>query len=171
MKPREPRQTIKVTARMKSADGWQDVAIQNVSAHGMKIAVAMPPRRGAYIEIRRASQVIVARAMWVQDNECGLRTQDVVDVPALIDPNAVRAEAAIAGVRADRRARSRADEVAADSARLAGRFQYAAMIAVLLCAAGYAATRVSDVLGAPFASITAALDGKPIVTENASILR
>lgn len=154
---------------MKSGDGWQDVAIQNVSAHGMKISVAMPPQRGTFIEIRRASQVIVARAVWVEDGCCGLRTQDIVDVPALLNPNAARAEAVCVAAQADRRRAPRADEAAASSQRFAMRFQQIAMAAAVVCGAGYLAWSVSDVLSAPFASITAALEGKPLATEDAAI--
>lgn len=145
---------------MKSADGWQDVAIRNVSAHGMRISVALPPQRGAYIEIRRAAQVIVARIMWVDDKDCGIRTQDVVDVPALIDPTANRAEAAVAAHAVERRRAPRADETAARSQRFAARFQFAAMLAVILAGAGIAAWTVGDLLAAPFARVNAALEGK-----------
>ncbi len=154
---------------MKSGDGWQDVAISNVSAHGMRISVAMPPRRGAFIEIRRASQVIVARAVWVEDHECGLRTQDTVDITALLNPNAARAEAVCTAAAADRRRGPRADDVAARSQRFSARFQQVAIAAAVVCAAGYLASSVGDVLRTPFASVTAALDGKPIATEDAVI--
>lgn len=144
---------------MKSAEGWQDVAIQNVSAHGLKIAVALPPRRGAYIEIRRASQVIVARAVWVHDNECGLRTQDVVDVPALIDPNAARAEGMLADARRDRRVQPRVGESAARSRHFAARFQTVAIAVAIVLAAGIVLTTVSRTLGTPLDTISAALGG------------
>lgn len=161
MKTREPRQTISVTARMKSADGWQDVAIRNVSAHGMRISVAMPPKRGAYIEVRRASQVIVARAMWVQGNDCGLRTQDVVDIPALVNPNAARAEAVVGAANAERRRGPRPDESAAAARRSSQMFNRLAVGTAILAGAGYAAWTVGEVLSTPFAAVGAALGGGP----------
>lgn len=146
---------------MKSAAGWQDVAIHNVSAHGMKISVAAPPPRGAYIELRRASQVIVARTIWVQGLECGLRTQDAIDIAALVNPAATRAEAVGREIaQAERRRAPRAGESAARSARFAARFQYAAIAAAILAAAGYATWVVSDTLSRPFDSIGAALGGE-----------
>lgn len=154
---------------MRYGDLWQDVAIQNVSAHGMKISVAMPPRRGSVIEIRRASQIIIARAVWVEKGECGLRTQDVVDVRALLDPMAKRAEAVCRDAQADRRRAPRPEDVAARSQWFAMRFQQAAMAAALVCGAGYLAWGVSDVLRAPFASVTAALGGQSLATEDATI--
>jgi hypothetical protein len=144
---------------MKSADGWQDVAIQNVSAHGMRISVALPPRRGAYIEIRRASQVIVARAVWVREGECGLRTQDIVDVPALVDPKATRIEGVVAKAREDRRTQPRIAETAERSRRFARHVQAVAVAAGIVMAAGGVVTTVSTTLSAPFARISAVLSG------------
>jgi len=159
VKPREHRRTIQVTARMKSADGWQDAAIRNVSAHGMRISVAMPPKRGAYIEVRRASQVIVARTMWVHGNDCGLRTQDVVDIPTLIDPSSAKAEGVIAAAQADRRAAPRVEDAAAGSQRIAQRLQFVAIGGAIVLAAGYAAWTVGDMLRQPFTAINHALGG------------
>ncbi len=154
---------------MRSGDGWQDVAIRNVSAHGLGIAVALPPRRGAVIEIRRASQIIVARTMWVDNNECGLRTQDVVDVAALLSPNAKRAEAVCVAAHNDRRRTPRIDDTAAHSLRNGRRLQHVALAAAVLCGAGALAWSVSDVLRAPFASISAALGGEQAGAAEASI--
>lgn len=165
MKPREHRQTVRVTARMKSDTGWRDVAIHNASAHGLKISVPVPMRRGDCIEIRRASQIIVARVMWAHDGSYGVRTQDVVDIPALVDPNAARAETAIAGFKADRRRAPRAEETAARSHRLAARLQYAAMGVAVLLGAGYAAWVVSDTLSAPFAAVSVAFGAEPATVE------
>lgn len=144
---------------MKFDTGWRDVAIHNASAHGLKISVPVPMRRGDCIEIRRASQIIVARIMWAQDGNYGVRTQDVVDIPALIDPKAGRAESAIADFKADRRAAPRAAETAARSQRMAARLQYVALAGAILCGAGYAAWTVSETLRAPFAAVSLALEG------------
>lgn len=161
MKPREPRQTIAVTARMKSVDGWQDVAIRNVSIHGMRISVALPPRRGAYVEVRRAAQIIVARTMWVQGNDCGLRTQDSVDIPRLINPNATRAEAVVAAHLSDRRRLPRAEDTvqrAVDRVQVLRRITFGV---VILAAAGYAAVTVTNVLSAPMTAVRTALSAPP----------
>ncbi|MFD1788972.1 PilZ domain-containing protein [Sphingomonas floccifaciens] len=159
MKAREPRQTISVTARIKTADGWQDVAIRNVSAHGMRISLAMPPKRGAYIEVRRASQVIVARTMWVQGNDCGLRTQDVVDIPALVNPNAAKAESVIAAANDERRRRPRIDESTETVRRGTQRFMSVVFGLAIVSAAGAVAMIVSDALQSPFAAVRTALGG------------
>ncbi|HET9511383.1 MAG TPA: PilZ domain-containing protein [Sphingomonas sp.] len=160
VKPREPRQTIAVTARMKSADGWQDVAIRNVSAHGMRVSVATPPKRGAYIELRRATQVIIARAMWVQGNEFGVRTQDRIDIPALINPNAAKAEAMLEEARSDRRRLPRPEDSARKTHGIVQKLQYAAFGAAVMAGAAYAAVTVSTVLGNPMHAVSRALSGE-----------
>ncbi|MHA6722629.1 PilZ domain-containing protein [Sphingomonas sp. RS2018] len=159
MKQREPRRTIKITARMKTASGWQDVAIENVSAHGMKISVTCPPQRGAYIEIRRASQIVVARTVWVDGNDCGLRTQDVIDIPALVNAHAIRAEEVIAAHAADHRKGPRAASVAARSTRFARHFQWMAVAAAGTAAAGVLAVIAAETLRRPFTAIETALVG------------
>lgn len=159
MKPREARQTIAVTARMKSADGWQDIAIRNVSVHGMRISVARPPQRGAYIEVRRATQVIVARTMWVQGNEFGVRTQDAIDIPALVNPNATKAEAMLGEIRSERRRLPRPDESARRADNIAQKLRYVAFGAAIMAGAGYAAVTVTQVLTNPIRTITHALEG------------
>jgi len=146
---------------MKSADGWQDVAIRNVSAHGMRVSVALPPRRGAYIELRRATQVIIGRTMWVQGNDFGVRTQDAIDIPSLVNPNAAKAEAMLGEARSDRRRLPRPEDSAQRASGIVQKLQYAVFGAVLMAGAGYAAMTVSDVLGSPMHAVRDALGGKP----------
>ncbi len=162
MQPREARQTVRITARMKTAAGWQDVAIRNVSPHGMRISVSVPVKRGAFIEVRRASQVIVARAVWVEGNECGLRTQDAVDIPALVDPKATKAERVIGEAAVERRRIRRPEESAAEARRAVRSVGFAATGVALLLVAGYAASTVGATLRQPFDRFGAALSGAPI---------
>ncbi|WP_367113633.1 PilZ domain-containing protein [uncultured Sphingomonas sp.] len=161
VKKREPRQTIAVTARMKSADGWQDVAIRNVSTHGMRISVALPPKRGAYVELRRATQVIIGRAMWVEGNDFGVRTQDVVDIPSLVNPNATKAEAMLAEIRRDRRRLPRHEDNARKAHSIVQKLQYIACGAAIMAGAGYVATTVTNVLSNPLHAVSDALTGTP----------
>ena len=144
---------------MKTATGWQDVAIQNASALGLKISATEPVRRGDCIELRRASQIIVARIVWAQNGSYGLRTQDVVDIPALVNPNAAKAEVAVAGFQADRRAKPRHEDSAERSRTFAARFQWAAVGGAVMLAAGYLVTTVQEVLSSPLAAVSDALGG------------
>ncbi|KQN26483.1 hypothetical protein ASE86_10285 [Sphingomonas sp. Leaf33] len=144
---------------MKSADGWQDVAIRNVSAHGLRISVTLPPSRGAYIELRRATQIIIARAMWVQGTDCGLRTQDVVDIPTLLNPSATRAEAVLEAYHSDRRRLPRPEDGAQRASGMVQRLRYVAFGAVVMAAAICAAMTVTNVLSAPMHAVRDALAG------------
>ncbi len=83
-KTREPRRQVLIACQMKSAQGWGDVCIHNVSSRGMMIAsdVALSP--GAYIEIRRGQQTVIGRVVWQRERFSGVRTQDVIDVEALL---------------------------------------------------------------------------------------
>jgi hypothetical protein len=83
MKSREPRQMVIIPAQMRGDTAWSEVCIRNVSSHGMMLEMSRPPAPGSYVELRRASVVVVARVMWSESDRCGLRTQAKVDLSAL----------------------------------------------------------------------------------------
>lgn len=78
MKNRQPRIATLIAARLNSDDGWSDVVIRNISAHGAMLQLAAPPRRGTYVELRRGTSVIVGRTIWNDGQHCGIQTQDRV---------------------------------------------------------------------------------------------
>ena len=49
---REPRQPVRIGARLKSGRGWSDVVLRNVSTRGVMGQCAAPPARGDYVEVR-----------------------------------------------------------------------------------------------------------------------
>lgn len=83
MKKREPRKAVLLPARMRTNTGWVDVSIHNVSAHGMMLQAVNAPQPGSYLEIRRATTVIIARTIWVKGHFFGIRSQDELDARAL----------------------------------------------------------------------------------------
>ena len=91
---REQRRTVALTARLRSDDGWYDVTIGNVSSRGMMLRGRALPAKGEFIEIRQRSVVVIGRVVWSQGASCGVRTQDKVDIPALLSPSATRPPAA-----------------------------------------------------------------------------
>jgi hypothetical protein len=73
MQEREARQAIIFQAEMRGKGAWRDCTVHNISPHGMLILAADPPKPGAYIEIRKASLVLVGRAVWVNGKAFGVR--------------------------------------------------------------------------------------------------
>jgi hypothetical protein len=81
---REPRQPVKIGARLKSGLGWSDVVLRNVSARGVMGECTAPPARGDYVELRCGPSVIVARVAWSGDDRFGARAQDRIELGDLI---------------------------------------------------------------------------------------
>lgn len=158
MKTREPRHDVQLPARLRGDDGWADVAIRNVSSHGMMLLIKDPPERGTYIEVRRGSAAIVGRVMWTAPGRCGLRTKEKISVAALAMANAQKEVAA--GFEVERRAQARTHNpalAALEAANYVRTVQFAAGLALLLGTAAFAAHKAHDVLARPSAAIAAAL--------------
>lgn len=157
MKSREPRQSVIIPAQMRGDSGWSEVCIRNVSSHGMMLQMSKPPAPGCYVELRRATVVVVARVMWADADRCGLKTQARVDIGAL---SGAEGKSSGAAEPAGQRQKARADAIAAvtEGAMLAGRsVQFAcgaafgAGLAILLSLAAY------DTLARPLSAVQAAL--------------
>jgi hypothetical protein len=69
---------------MRVADGWTDVTICNLSSRGLMAKCACPPRKGDYVEIRHRGASIVARVAWSHNARFGVRSQDAIDIAALL---------------------------------------------------------------------------------------
>lgn len=109
MKNREPRLAVLLPALMRLGVNWMDISIRNVSPHGMMLHAIAPPRPGCYIEIRRATMTIIARAIWVKGNFFGIRTQEIIDPRGLADGRSFVAPETLAGWNgAERRTIARA---------------------------------------------------------------
>ncbi len=148
---------------MRCDGGWSDVVVHNISRRGMLISSNLPVKRGAYIEIRRANHVIVARIMWNAKGRFGARTQDPIDIEGLIaaatgqqpaGKTEYQAGARPAGAN-DRRAVDRA----AQSRNHGARFQFLALIAAGALVAFLIAEQVGAGLSAPFERARSALTG------------
>ena len=159
MRTRETRQPVRLRARMRTGQTWSDVTIRNVSSRGMLLSCDTPPPKGSYLEICGPATTLVGRAMWVSDNEFGVRVQDPIDVPSAArggkwrraDPETLQARNARATVAVAR---------SATASRSAGRLgEYSAIaiaVALAAMAAGYA---VSAALGDPMRTIQRSLAG------------
>jgi len=165
MKPREPRHPVMIQARMRSGSEWSDVIIHNVSRRGMMLRASNPPVRGSYVEVRKASMTIVARAVWVRGQRFGVRTQDVIDMNALLDHAAQQLGAAIGLTpsrgnerrRAARTAPPNPAQAAERNRQRAALGQFALIAIVGGGAAWLLAGAVHSLLASPFDAIRGAL--------------
>ena len=92
---------------MRSGAAWVDVCIVNLSLRGAGLQSASPPARGSYVEIRRASSVIIGRVIWTNGHRFGIRAQDRLPIDAIVaEPkgNERAAPKGDTGLIADRRA-------------------------------------------------------------------
>src|SRR5688572_7701902 len=81
---REKRISVIEPVRLRCDEGWLDATIGNVSSRGVMLRGSSLPPKGSFIEVRHGSQVLVGRVVWSRSNACGVRTQDVIDIPALL---------------------------------------------------------------------------------------
>lgn len=89
---RDPRTTVRLTARIRADGGWIDATIHNVSQRGMMVHSRYPLRRNQFVEIARGRERVIARIVWTDESASGLRAQDAIDLPALLaQPTATRA--------------------------------------------------------------------------------
>lgn len=159
MQSRDPRKAVLITARMKHDTAWRDVAIRNVSSHGVMLQLTDPPDRGSYVEIRRDSMVIVGRVMWSKPGACGLRTHEVLSVPAVGNLAATLPGVHAAGpVGFERSKAARTPDEIAESAAIASRRMQFAMMGTACAAAVAALAYVAfHWMAAPARVISAAL--------------
>lgn len=159
MKPREDRQKVMIKARMRNGASWHDVCILNLSLNGIGIQSAEPPERGAYVEICRGTQAIIARVAWSKGHRAGLRSQDAILIRALINENAAGPPPRVAqGRPLERRRVSRTIKQEHERSRLVSRaleFACLALFVGALAMIGFGA--VEQAFAAPLAQISAAL--------------
>jgi hypothetical protein len=148
-------------ARMYSGMSWHDVCILNLSAHGVGIQAAEPPARGTYVEIRRGSQVIVARVAWAKGHRAGLRSQDAIFIKAIVNDigSAVSAPRVLGGTPIERRSAPRPVSQRHDNSRLVARaMEFACFGLVAAALALTAFGSVEQALAQPLSQISAALN-------------
>lgn len=159
---REPRQPVRIGARLKSGQGWSDVVLRNVSARGVMGECPAPPARGEYVEVRCGAYVIIARVAWAGDDSFGARAQDLIALPDLIACSEGRAALA-----AERRQQSRPvkpapvarslEERSFASARLGRAFEFLSLVVVGVALAVMLAGAAHDTLAAPADKVSQAL--------------
>jgi hypothetical protein len=149
---------------MKSARGWGDACIHNISSHGMMVASDDPLAAGEYVDIRRGRQVVIGRVIWHRDRFSGIRTQDVISADALVSEPRLEGKPLSTAARDDRRdVRNRlVSEI--DAARrmersrsISSALQFGTLCLFGLAAAATIAVQVGHMLTAPGSRIQQAL--------------
>ena len=165
MRPRDHRTRVRISARMRTGSSWSDVQIMNVSSRGLMIGGPQLPTRGAYVEVRKGQQVIVARVVWSDRARIGVRTQDRVPIQSLIEEGDHSSERPRAdGQPEERRQTVRPGtqvERLAELSRLQARaFDFSIVLVLAASGAWLAFDATTSVLGAPLAAIETALVGQ-----------
>ncbi|QNM83436.1 hypothetical protein H8M03_03620 [Sphingomonas sabuli] len=143
-------------ARMRSASGWSDACILNISPRGLLVYSTGGAKPGSFVEIRRGTQLVVARVVWRQNQRMGLSSTDPFRVEDIIS-NEVAAAAVQATTRmAERRVIPRT----ADDNRLRARaFEFLCIAAFAVALTGSVVFYAYEVMAAPLAAVRAALAG------------
>ena len=142
-------------ARVRTASGWSDACILNVSSRGMMIHAKTAPPDGT-IELRHNQFAFVLEIVWRNGTRVGVRSSERLPVEDILTVS----ESACLRLTAERREgeeRRRAPRNA-DSSRLQGRameFAATAAIAVILAAGGFA--MVTEAFARPMQTIEVAL--------------
>ena len=144
-------------ARMRSASGWSDACILNISSRGLLIYSAGRATPGSFVEIRRGTQLVVARVVWRENQRLGLSSQDLVRVEDIISNEAAAVAVQTSGFNVERRKVPRTSE----QSRLMSRaMEFAFTIALVVALAGSAAFYAYESLTTPLAAVRTALGSR-----------
>jgi Flp pilus assembly pilin Flp len=159
LRPREPRISVCVPARLRLGAQWSDARILNVSSRGLLIHARGPAERGSYVELRRGDQLIIGRVMWRSGSLAGLRAQDRVPVEAIVSSGAKRFTVVPGLGRPvpERRSSRRQHDRSRMRARLL-EFTSVALIAATLSIA--VLSMVAEAVAEPFSKVSTALNGQ-----------
>jgi hypothetical protein len=153
---RETRHRVMLPARMRSPAGWSDACILNVSSRGLLVYSAAAAQPGSFVEIRRGSQLVIARVVWRKNQRIGLCSTDRVHVEDIISSetaaSAVQSGAQRVGLERRRIPRQ------AERSRSQGRaMEFLALILVGTVLAGAAALSVQEALARPLSQVRTVL--------------
>ncbi|MCW3849312.1 PilZ domain-containing protein [Sphingomonas sp. LB-2] len=156
MQEREPRRQVVLNARMRLGQSWSDVVIRDLSSRGMRLSCTAPPPPGAYLEICGPATTLVARTIWVREEQFGVRIQDRIDVESVLTAGRLRAAAApIVRVRPVRPADR--EQSHAESRHRASAAEYAAALIFILIAATTAAILLHSLFALPLQRVASSL--------------
>ncbi len=162
-KQRDQRQPVILNARLRTPEGWSDITIGNLSPRGLMAKCSSPPEKGAFVELRCGTHCVVGHVRWTQGQRFGLRSQDRIDIAALLGeqgkgpkPTGVeRRSAPREGLTSALLSKAIPDE--ARSRNLARLFDWSVLALVGIAGAGLVVSQVNAVFSAPMAQVRSAL--------------
>lgn len=147
---RATRRKVALPARLRADAGWVDVTMMNVSPGGFMVRTEEPVKTGAYVELRRGlDHKIVGRVVWKRGRDVGVRSQDPIDVDALLRPHDK--------ARRGQREADRPVSTAERSRHVGTMIQYVVVVAIVVAGAVAAASAVDQMLRPTFQKIVVAL--------------
>ena len=160
MRNREPRRQVLIHARMRAGTAWVDVCIRNMSSRGLLGQTQDPPLPGTYVEIRRGAHVIIGRCVWRKDRDFGVRTQDKLNVDAIIAEPVTSGAGQYPPERRSDPERIRPGNLARQldrSRQTSAAIQFLFVVCLGMVAAGLAASLVHEILSRPIRVIETGL--------------
>ena len=154
LKPREERRRTVLPARIRTGASWADACILNISSRGLMVYTrgAAPP--GTVIELRRGSQIVIARVVWRQNQRVGLSAQGELPISEIISNQTAAAAAAAPAIGVERRRRRRDPDRSRQFSRA---LEFASIVFVGAVLGGFAAVSVERALAEPLTAVAAVL--------------
>jgi hypothetical protein len=161
-KQRPNRRQAILRIRVRDDTGWSDLTICNISERGMMLRAGRVPVRGAIIEIRAGTTLVIGEVRWSAAGRCGVRSQEPIDVEALLTGGQPKCQTD--GPRLIERpaqVRTVDPRAALERSRVLGRLiDHGLTVALVLIGVGVLTMLVSDVLSMPFQRLAAGMAGQ-----------
>lgn len=171
VRQREQRFRVLAPCQMNHGGVWIDACIHDVSSRGVLVASDRAPERGAYVDIRRGSLIIIGRVIWRKGRFFGVRTQDQLSPQALLPDPRRTGRAGLSREAASGSRQSRPHDRLVAEGRTARRvergrhvakfLQFGVLASVGAAAAAFLAVQAYEMLSRPLSSAGATLDARP----------
>lgn len=155
-KPRELRRRVLLPARARTAAGWSDACILNISSRGLLIHARRPAAQGSIIELNHGQHAIVARVVWADGQRLGLSAEDRLPVEQILSLSQGTSLqlTAVEGRRVERRRRARTHD---DSRFKARTMEFVGIAFIALALSSGAFALVVRAFAEPMAQVRVAL--------------
>jgi len=154
---REARTATFLQVRIRGDEGWCEAIVCNISAHGMMLRGEGLPGRGKFVEIAGGSLYLAGQVRWSLAGRCGVRTREMIDLAALVGPEAAPERKAAGSAPAPRYTQGPRSRPASDGRALGRALDFGLCLALLAAGAWLLGTSVEGLLGRPLQQIDSQL--------------